>query len=272
MKLISNISPYLLSILLSLNLVPYLPLAAQSIDLTGSSSNPGQMAFRYKVRKSESLFNLTKTFQCLPSDLYLYNSQTPVTKLLEGDVISIYYRPNLLREDSLPSSLPVYYTVQPKDNLFALINRKLKLSKTHLLRFNPTLKNGLISGTALKLGFIHFVSPYKEKGEPPLNISSANDPQAIEEAENNYTKSGRGLVFVERGNLGIGRYFVLHATAKMDSWMEIENPVNGRKLFAKVIGRIPPIYPAGVQLVVSTSVAAQLGVPDDRFYAIFAFD
>ena len=67
--------------------------------------------------------------------------------------------------------------------------------------------------------------------------------------------------FPDEGNL-----FALHKTARINSYIEITNPMFGRKVLVKVIGRIPSTYRRDVQIVVSPGVARELGVIDSRFY------
>jgi len=61
--------------------------------------------------------------------------------------------------------------------------------------------------------------------------------------------------------------FVLNNNAKINSLMEIYNPMLGRKIFAKVIGRIPPnSYPANVKVILSPQAATSLGAINTKFY------
>jgi len=66
--------------------------------------------------------------------------------------------------------------------------------------------------------------------------------------------------------MGEGRMFALHNEAKMESMIEIINPIQNRKVLAKVIGRIPPIYEKEVKVLVSAEVSRQLGVIGKRFF------
>ncbi len=61
--------------------------------------------------------------------------------------------------------------------------------------------------------------------------------------------------------------FVLNNNAKINSLMEIYNPMLDRKIFAKVIGRIPPnSYPANVKLILSPQAATSLGAINTKFF------
>lgn len=60
--------------------------------------------------------------------------------------------------------------------------------------------------------------------------------------------------------------FVLHHSAKLNSYVRVENPMLGRIALAKVIGRLPSnIKDPQIKMIVSTAVANSLGVKDERF-------
>ncbi len=67
--------------------------------------------------------------------------------------------------------------------------------------------------------------------------------------------------------------FVLNNNAKINSLMEIYNPMLGRKIFAKVIGRIPPnSYPSNVKVILSPQAATSLGAINTKFYVEIKYD
>lgn len=60
--------------------------------------------------------------------------------------------------------------------------------------------------------------------------------------------------------------FALHSSAKVNSYIEIYNPMLNRKVLAKVVGNLPPkAHKKGVELIVSPKVAESLGAIDKRF-------
>lgn len=60
--------------------------------------------------------------------------------------------------------------------------------------------------------------------------------------------------------------YALHSSAKINSYIEIFNPMLNRVILAKVVGNIPPnTYPREVELIVSPKVAKSLGAIDKKF-------
>lgn len=248
------------------------PLQAQYLEVFLNKSAQPNAYFVHKVRKTESVYGIAKHYQTDWNELVDLNVDINFEKVSDGTEILIPFTPRNIQLDSTAGAMLVLYTIQPKDNLFALSSRYFKLPIQHLKHLNPWISQGLPVGKVLRLGYIHRQKTLEIKPAVPPSIKSVEQPETEAESLYSFSKGGRGLVRVESSSLGVGRYFALHSSAKMESMIEITNPVNGRKLMAKIIGRIPPIYPKGTQLVVSGSVALYLGVPDDRFYAIFAYD
>ena len=61
--------------------------------------------------------------------------------------------------------------------------------------------------------------------------------------------------------------FALHSTAKINSFIEIYNPMLDTKVIAKVVGNLPPnAHKKNVELIISPKVAETLGAVDKRFY------
>jgi len=248
------------------------PLQAQYLEVFLNKSAQPNAYFVHKVRKTESVYGIAKNYQTDWNTLAEVNPDINLERVSEGNAVLIPFNPRNIQPDSTAGAMLVLYTIQPKDNLFALSSRYFNLPIQHVKHLNPWISQGLPVGKVLRLGYIHRQNALNPKPTVPSSTESIKQSVTDVESSYSFSKGGRGLVRVESSSLGVGRYFALHPSAKMESMIEITNPVNGRKLMAKIIGRIPPIYPKGTQLVVSGSVALYLGVPDDRFYAIFAYD
>ena len=68
-------------------------------------------------------------------------------------------------------------------------------------------------------------------------------------------------------NIHLKGIFVLNNDAKLNSLMEIYNPLVDEKIYARVIGRIPPnTYPDNVIIILSPQAAAGLKAIDDSFF------
>lgn len=80
-------------------------------------------------------------------------------------------------------------------------------------------------------------------------------------------RENKGIAIWKNNGSGKNKMFALHATARINSYIELENPMMDRVVYAKVIGHIPPnTYPEEVKVIISPKTAANLGVVDQRFF------
>jgi len=84
--------------------------------------------------------------------------------------------------------------------------------------------------------------------------------------------SDKGMAIWDRDDNEPLNLYVLHQSAKVNSYMKVINPMIGRVVIAKVIGRLPDnVYGGDVKMVVSTAVAKSLGIMDSRFLTEMKF-
>ncbi len=224
------------------------------------------MYFNYKVKKKESLYRIAKYFQLTTNSIFDYNSFNEQSILHENTIIKIPFSTKLLvfqNDNQAQNLLPVYYKVLLKDNLYGLSKRKLLIDKNKLKKLNPDLNKLFQEGKLILIGYYstaHFEEPEKQE----LEKQELELPQEV--VEYLFNKESRGVAISESQVMGEGRLFALHNEAKMESIIEINNPILNKKVLAKVIGRIPPIYEKEVKVLVSAEVSRQLGVIGKRFF------
>ncbi len=232
---------------------------------------PGMTLYSLKTRYNLSLDTLLKVNPDLePSFIPLgYPIQIPVNPE------AITFSPPTGGEDSIP----IFYRVQPKETLYRISKVYLGVSPETLIGLNPRIDEGLSIGQVIHLGWYN-----------PNHFNSSDSSQVLEDTSTdslrvfqitnfdaNYQKAGKtiqeqkGLAIWKPGS-NQSKYYVLHPTAVVGSYMEITNPMLHRTLTAKVAGNLASgIYPAQVGLVVSPSVARALGILDQQFFASWRF-
>lgn len=268
MKLNQFSCSYLTIVLTAFLLLVTSWISAQVIEIQRLSTNKTDLFFLHKIRKSETMFSIARTYGLSLEELSNYNTGITGNQLKEDQDIRIPVTTEDILNDSVAGALLIVYKVQAKDNLFALSHRIFNKSKNQLEKLNLTKTLSMHPGNLLKIGYFKMnVSAESVLAKEVLpQIYAENKEEAPIEVIPHAAIS-RGLAYVEGNSLGEGRYFALHSTAPIESSIAITNPVNMRTIYAKVIGRIPPIYEPGTQVVVSSSVARFLGIPDNRFYA-----
>jgi len=217
--------------------------------------------FVHKVTKKESLYRISRIYNVSTNALYSFNHFGPDDVLHENSLLKIPFESSKLINTAMKQTIPVYYKVQAKENLYGLSKRKLVIDKKILKNLNPHISTQIQEGTEILVGYY----PLEIIEEIESETADIN-PIISKPSELIFTKESRGVAISESQVMGEGRLFALHNEAKMESMIEIINPIQNRKVLAKVIGRIPPIYEKEVKVLVSAEVSRQLGVIGKRFF------
>ena len=244
--------------------------------------------YKYEVKSKETMYRLSKTYGCSVEDIVHINKMK-TSGLSLGQTLVIPFKNEIIQYHkpilSTDNSTPVYYTVQRKETAFRIARSYFKVNLTAIKELNELKRNSLKIGQRLIIGYIkNHVKPAEaaqveeavalERIEtPPIEIISAPD-LAVEPLPAvpiddrvfsiNYEN---GAAFWNKEAAGLNGYFVLHRYAERNTWIEVTNPMFQTSVQAKVIGNIPDTgYPSDVLIVVSPSIAKDLGALDARFY------
>lgn len=222
----------------------------------------------YKVNKKQTLYQIARKFDISIDSISNYNRELLKDGLKENSILLLPLAKERIVQTVLNNQakpLPLYYRVKNGENLFHVCKRKLGIPMDVLLKLNPNYTANLKAGDILCIGFYTNASDLREPKDGvqrEFGQMTLADLQIVKPLN----KFSNGVAVYEYDVLGSGRLFALHNEAEMDSYIEIQNPVLNRKIIAKVIGRIPPIYEKDIQLVVSAEAARLLGSIDKRFF------
>lgn len=194
--------------------------------------------------------------------------------LLEGDMIKIPIEKerilsNLNGNEESKDLIALYYIVKPKETLFRIAKVYFEQDITIFQERNNMTNADLMVGQQVLVGWIK--SPYQRE----------EDNESLSETIKLYNadllkdstligvewRRERAVAYWEKFDKGErGRFYVLHPTARINSMMEIYNPMLRRKVKAKVLGRIPEdTYRKDISILVSPETAKALGALDSRF-------
>lgn len=194
--------------------------------------------------------------------------------LLEGDMIKIPIEKesilsNLNGNEESRDLIALYYIVKPKETLFRIAKVYFDQDITIFQARNNLTNTDLMAGQRVLVGWIK--SPHQRKEATEFlsetkkiyNLDSTKDSTMIKVE----WRRERAVAYWEKFDKGErGRFYVLHPTARINSIMEIYNPMLGRKVKAKVLGRIPEdTYRKDISILVSPETAKALGALDSRF-------
>lgn len=227
-----------------------------------------QLYIDYKVNKNQTLYNISRSFHVELDSLKSRNKELQMNALREDCLIKIPIDKTMILSDHnklQDSCIRLYYKIKPGESLYHIGQRKFGIHLEKLMQLNKFKNSDVRGGMILLLGYYPITKTY----HLPEIIESKNavvETNNKEVAPMNWTNDSRGVAICEYNQLSSDRLFALHNTAAMDSQIEIENPILNRKIYAQVIGRIPPIYEHDVQIIVSPEAARLLGAIDKRFF------
>lgn len=229
----------------------------------------------YSVKKGQTLFSISRYFGMHPSDLRHYNPGLG-ENIGVGQTIRIPV-PNKAIVRYLPQGssrkqfAPMVYRVKKGDTVFR-IGQFFKMP-LDTIRNRANLKNQTLApGMIIPVGWISVRGiPDSFRTEKVSDSSSEN--QSLKER---FTAAGKtkkiyydqGPAFWLKGTAAAGKsFYALSNEAPLHSVVEVYNPMSQSKIYAEVLGVIPPsVYNKNIRIVLSAAAAKMLGARDPQFF------
>jgi LysM repeat protein len=238
--------------------------------------------------KNSSLYSICKTFKIKESDVYKINPDLRKDIIRENEWIKLPLSEILTynEESNLPNCLSkVFYQVKPKETLFEITRHKTKIKLKELKELNKLGDDNLKQGQLIQIGWIIRCQkpettilkqePEKTTSLDLIDATKLPENLPIKQARSGkevpLTQASRGVGVCLTSNHKTSDLLALHAKARRNSLIEIHNPITGKTVLAKVIGKIPKNYPKEVQVVVSREVARELLIVDSKFFVYLKF-
>ncbi|TVR85662.1 MAG: LysM peptidoglycan-binding domain-containing protein [Saprospirales bacterium] len=243
----------------------------------------------HEIRAGQTLYAIARLHNAKVSDIRSANTADELHTLSLGQEIKVPLSQNHISAEKPAGKYRVLSTKIRSGDTFYSIARRSGLSVGQLQSLNGIGPGDLKPGIDLKLGYYRLSGTTEVIGRA-TNISEqhATRGPAIEEdlipdigtteerreeswSGNDNTslnsRENRGVAVWNQEWKSTAGFYVLHRTAPINSIIEIENPMFGRRAFGKVSGRIPAsLYTDDVILIVSDGLANHLGVIDPRFF------
>jgi LysM repeat protein len=253
--------------------------------------NDGGWATPHVVQAGETLFSLAGSFGAAVSEIKSANPSVNLETLSIGTELNIPLNKNRITTQQPKGTHWVLKRSVKSGDTFFSIARRSGISTGQLQDLTGLSPDQLQPGATLKVGY--FVTggsvALAAKSATESNRSPsdrAKKPSRFDREEKDRLKSSETLAEFREDSetaLNFGKqrgvavwnqdwkstagFYVLHRSAPINSIIEIENPMFGRKAFGKVSGRIPSsLYSPDVILIVSDGLAQHLGVIDQRFF------
>ena len=229
--------------------------------------------YKHHVKAKQTLYSLSKFFGTSLEAIYDLNPYIREREILEGELIIIPVDSRVIQTDpdeidELDNKVPIFYRVRQKDNLFRISRRLFDQSTLELMRRNRLNGFSLEPHSLLHVGWIVSELDHSQRQliRDSIVLARKNMLFGPEEAMEYTLHSTRGIAIWDQKHPDQNSLYVLHSNAKPNSIIELIYPMLNRKVYAKVIGKIPEkLYPRDVSAIISPGVAQALGAKDARF-------
>ena len=234
--------------------------------------------FTHTIEPKQTLFSLAKFYGLSLEELYVYNPGLRDEILQPGLQVQVPIPNRAIKRyyvvekfGGVPHA-PVFYQVKKGDSLYGICKRLFKMPMDTVMARSGLKSSHIYPGQLLRVGWI------STAGIPAEHQQLKSIPPAWRDSETlrrRFEIASRGMQSVqEKGvatwpkevNLPVGLY-VLHRKAALNSIVEITNPMNDRKVYARVMGKLPAIYTSNVKILVTPRIVQLLGVRDNQFRA-----
>lgn len=242
---------------------PHEPVVGVTIDSVSVVIDHDQKFIAHTVLPKQTLYTIAKAYGVKVGDLYAANPELKERLVKMNEEIQV----PLSGMEILPTitdGIKAYYYVQPKETIYRLSKVYFAMNPEHLMALNNLDQPELQVGQKLLIG--------------TLKISDEAQDASIAEVKGEevlFDEEFEGLEWVEEKSVAYWlqdgdestSLFILHNEAPINSMVEITNPMYNRTVNAKVVGRIPPgAYTKDIDLILSHTLAEELGAIDPRFY------
>lgn len=231
--------------------------------------------FEHQINAGQTLYSLSKLYQVTLPAIHDVNPDLMETELAIGDTIVIPLNLELLSQKPLRkknSGAVAVYHIQSGETLFAIARRWLNVETDYLKKINHLKGAALSLGMPMKLGWIDTrflkpkrLSPEEVKIAEMDNALVASTTPARDSSDAPVIEQGKAIW--KQSKSSGDKPYVLHRKAKINSLVQLYNPMTGKKIHAKVVGRIPERnYNDNVMVVLTPYLANALKARNQAFF------
>ena len=238
----------------------------------------GKKIVLHPVKAKQTMFSISRYYSISLEELYEHNPQFRTDPTLRAGMRIKIPLPNIAikryktKKFVASKNAPIYYKVQEGDNLYQICKRHFGMP------VDSVVKRNNLKGTAIRPGQLLLVAWMGTEGVlpawRPARQSTESDAlkAKYEEAKMKRREvDSQGVCFWQKDSKEKGDLYALHREAAIGTPICVTNPMGGRSVYAKVIGRIPEGYERNIEVVLSPEAARSLGARDPRFFVRVKF-
>lgn len=228
----------------------------------------------HRLEAKQTLYSLARFYGLSLEELYAFNPSIRFGNYAIGNHIRIPIPYQAIRLEPPLHFLrhryaPVFYRVRRGDTVFSICRRYFGIDINLLRQRNYLSSDALEPGRLLFIGWLSTqgISPELQAASmgPYERMNLPYKQQFLRQNQSSQLEEERGKAAWNEA--GGNDFFALHRTAPINSIIEVINPMNQKKCYLKVVGRVPDqVYDRNTVVVVSLLVVKALSARDDRFY------
>lgn len=227
----------------------------------------------HPVKSKQTLFSIARFYSLSLADLFEYNPtfRTDPT-LRKGSRVKIPIPNKAIKRYKKPGfesakNTPIYYLVQPGDNLYQISKRNFDMPVDSVAKRNRLKGNSIRPGQLLHVGWMGTEGIHEDwRPKKVITPSDVLKGRYQDEKKKHQEVESQGVCFWQKDSKEKGDLYALHRDAAIGTSIAVTNPMFNRTVYAKVIGRIPDGYKRNVEVILSPEAARKLGAKDPRFF------
>lgn len=249
--------------------------AKDSLFLTFAN---GKKYVSHPVKAKQTLYAIGRYYSISLEELYENNPQFRTDPNLRAGMRVKIPVPNLAikryktKKFIGSKNTPIYYKVQEGDNLYQICKRNFDMPVDSVAKRNNLKNSSIRPGQLLLIAWMGTEGVLPE-WRPARQYTASDALRAkYEEAKTKRREvDSQGVCFWQKDSKEKGDLYALHREAAIGTPICVINPMGGRLVYAKVIGRIPEGYERNIEVVLSPEAARNIGARDPRFFVKVKF-
>ncbi|MBV6442081.1 MAG: LysM peptidoglycan-binding domain-containing protein [Haliscomenobacteraceae bacterium CHB4] len=258
-------------------LPPPTPLLTSRDTLFLSVAN-GKKFVQHPVKAKQTLYSVARYYSLSLEELYEYNPTLRTDPSVQVGMRLKIPLPNMAikryktKKFVASKNVPIYYKVQEGDNLYQICKRTFDMPVDSIAKRNNLKNSSIRPGQLLLVAWMGTEGVLPEWR--PVRQYTASDALKAKYDEAKLKRrevDSQGVCFWQKDSKEKGDLYALHREAAIGTPICVINPMGGRSVYAKVIGRIPEGYERNIEVVLSPEAARNIGARDPKFFVKVKF-
>lgn len=238
----------------------------------------GKKFVQHPVKAKQTLYSISKYYSLSMEELYEHNPSLRTDPTLHIGLRLKIPVPNLAikryknKKFVASKNASIYYVVQEGDNLYQICKRNFDMPVDSIAKRNNLKNSNIRPGQLLLVAWMGTEGVLPE-WRPVRQYTQSDALKAkYEEAKAKRKEvDSQGVCFWQKDSKEKGDLYALHREAAIGTPICVTNPMGGRTVYAKVIGRIPEGYKRNIEVVLSPEAVRKIGARDPEFFVKVKF-